>query len=110
MYLLMLKYTGIKIQHIQDVPTLYFFEKGVRGGIVQCVKRFSEPNNKYFDTFDPDKPSTYLYYIDANNLYGWAMSKPLPYGDLEWVKEEDLDELKNNILDLKEDDEIGFML
>src|SRR5215468_1779192 len=66
----------------------------------------SEANNKYMEEYDDSQPSKYLFYIDANNLYGWAMSKPLPYDKLEWV--EDLDTIK--IMELKEDDKIGYIL
>ena len=59
---------------------LLMFERGIRGGITQTVKRYSRTNNRYMMDYDPKEPSRYLQYLDANNLYGWAMSQPLPTG------------------------------
>ena len=58
-----------------------FNEKGMRGGISYIAKRFSKTNNKYVQLYDDKKPSKYITYLHANNLYGWAMSQYLPYGD-----------------------------
>ena len=62
------------------------FEQGIRGGITQAVHKYALANNKYMgDKFNPNEDTTYLQYLDANNLYGWAMSQPLPTGGLKWV-------------------------
>ena len=62
------------------------FERGIRGGITQSVNRWAKANNPYMGSnFAPDKPIKYLQYLDANNLYGWAMSQPLPTGGFKWV-------------------------
>ena len=62
------------------------FERGIRGGITQSVNRWSKANNPCKGPeFIPDKPTRYLQYLDANNLYGWAMSQPLPTGGFKWV-------------------------
>ena len=55
-------------------------ERGLRGGISYIANRYSEQNNKYTCGYDKDKESSYLIYLDANNLYGWAMSQLLPTG------------------------------
>ena len=62
------------------------FEKGIRGGITHISKRYAEANNKYMKDFNPDKPSTFIQYLDANNLYGWAMSQSLPTHGFKWMK------------------------
>ena len=63
------------------------FEKGIRGGITQAVHRYSKANNQYMgDLYNPQEESSYLQYLDANNLYGWAMSQTLPTGNFKWVK------------------------
>ena len=65
---------------------LLMFERGSRGGITQSVNRWAKANNPYMcSAFVPDKPTKYLQYLDANNLYGWAMSQPLPTGRFKWV-------------------------
>ena len=68
-----LKETGQELQLLHDYDMLMMFEKGVRGGISHISKRYAEANNKYMKDYDPDEPSTYIQYLDANNLYGWAM-------------------------------------
>ena len=65
---------------------LLMFERGMRGGITQAVRKYASANNKYMgDRFDPKSESSYLQYLDANNLYGWAMSQPLPTGGFKWT-------------------------
>ena len=61
------------------------FERGIRGGMTHITKRYAEANNKYMSDYNPDKPSTYIQYLDANNLYGWAMSQPLPTHGFKWL-------------------------
>ena len=61
------------------------FERGIRGGITQAVRKYASVNNKYMgDRFNPKSESSYLQYLDANYLYGWAMSQPLPAGGFKW--------------------------
>jgi len=55
-----------------------FVERGMRGGISMVSKRYAKANNPLVPYYDPSKPNKYIMYLDANNLYGWAMSKPLP--------------------------------
>ena len=81
-----LKCTGIKLELLTDPDMLLMFEWGIRGGITQAVCKYASANNKYMgDGFDPKSESSYLQYLDANNLYGWAMSQPLPTGGFKWV-------------------------
>ena len=63
-----------------------FIEKGMRGGISYIAHRHAEANNQYMEDYDPHRESSYIMYLDANNLYGWAMSKPLPYRNFKWVE------------------------
>ena len=51
--------------------------------------RFARANNPYMSTFDPKLPTSYIIYLDANNLYGWAMSMPMPNGGFTWILEAD---------------------
>ncbi|CAH1109243.1 unnamed protein product [Psylliodes chrysocephalus] len=81
----MLKYTKCKLRILKDVDMVMFIEEGIRGGISVCCNRYSEANNRYMETYDPTKSTKYLFYLDVNNLYGWAMSQFLPYDGFEWV-------------------------
>ena len=80
-----LKKTGIKLELLQDIDMLLMFERGIRGGITQSVHRYASANNPYMEECDKDKEVNYLQYLDANNLYGWAMSQPLPTGAFRWI-------------------------
>lgn len=74
-----LKYAKFKLKTHGNIDILMFWERGIRGGISQCSNRSSEPNNKYMDWYNPQRPEKYISYFDANNLYGFGMSQPLPY-------------------------------
>ena len=80
-----LKETGQELQLLHDYDMLMMIEKGIRGGITHISKRYAEANNKYMKNYDPQKPSTFIQYLDANNLYGWAMSQPLPTNGFKWM-------------------------
>ena len=73
---------------------LLMFEKGIRGGMCQATYRYA--NNKYMNNYDKNKESSYLEYLDANNLYGWAMCKKLPVGNFKWSDNEDISNLMMN--------------
>ena len=81
----MLKMTKINLELITDIDMQLFIERGLRGGISYIAHRHAEANNKYMKNYDPDKPSSYIMYLDANNLYAWAMSQPLPYANFRWI-------------------------
>ncbi len=91
----MLKFTSIELDLISDQDMYLMIEKGIRGGVSTITKRYSLANHKYLDNYNPNKPSQYILYLDANNLYGWAMDKPLPHKNFEWMKEEDLENWKS---------------
>ena len=101
-----LKRSGREIELGRDMDLFQFFEKGMRGGTSYIAHRFSKANNKYMSTFDEEEGSSYLMYLDANNLYGWAMSQPRPNGEFEWV--EDTDNV--NIDDYLNDEGRGMVL
>ena len=82
----MFKMTGINLELMTDIDMQLFIEKSLRGGISYIAHRHAEANNKYMENYDISKLISYIIYLDANNLYGWAMSKPLPYGNFRWVE------------------------
>ena len=91
-----LKKTRIRLEVLLDPDMLLMFERGIRGGITQSVNRWAKANNPYMGSeFVPDKPTRYLQYLDANNLYEWAISQPLPTGGFKWidVKPDKIEEL-----------------
>ena len=87
----MLKRTGVKLDLLSDVNMYQFIEKGMRGGTSYISHRYARANNKYMSDHDPGKPSSYIMYYDANNLYGWAMSEELPYGKFKWISGDNID-------------------
>ena len=101
-----LKRTGIKLELLTDPDMLLMFERGIRGEITQAVRKYASANNKYMgDRFDPKSESSYLQYLDANNLYGWAMSQPLPTVGFKWV-----DVNPNEISELATRTDKGYIL
>ena len=102
----MLKMTGIKLEKISDIDKYLFIEKGLRGGISYIAKRCAKANNKYLNDYDPKKPSTFISYLDMNNLYGWAMSEYLPYEGFKWLK--NVDEF--DVMSVSEKSLIGYLL
>ena len=83
----MLRMTKMNLDLITDIDMQLFIEKGMRGGISYIGHRRAEANNKYVKDYNPKIESSYIMYLDANNLYGGAMRKPLPYGGFKWVEE-----------------------
>ena len=64
---------------------LLMVEKGIRGGICHAIHRYAKANNKYMKNYDENNDSSFLEYLDANNLYGWAMSEPQPVNGFKFV-------------------------
>ena len=87
----MLKTTQVRLHLLTDIDMAMMIEKGIREGEPMITTRHSEANNKYMGNYDPKKPSTYIQYLDANNLYSWAMSQPLPTGGFRWMTSKQLD-------------------
>ena len=104
----MLKMTDIKLELMTDIDTFQFIEKGLRGGLSYIANRYGEANNKYMKDYDENKPSKYIMYLDANNLYGWAMSQYLPTGGFKWMSEKQINEI--DLAKYQEDSKKGLIL
>lgn len=101
----LLKKTEVQLELLTDYDMFLFIEKGLRGGISQVSKRYAKANNPLTPNFDPNDDVSYIVYLDANNLYGWAMSQYLPTGNFRWVS---VDE--NTIRTLPPDSPTGCIL
>ena len=88
---------------------LLMIEEGIRGGMCQSIHRYAKANNKYMKNYDKSIESSYLMYLDANNLYGWAMSKKLPVNGFKW--ENDLSRFNENFIkNYNENSDVGYFL
>ena len=103
----MLLKTGVELELISDPKILDIFEKSKRGGLTFVgSKRYVKANNQHTAGYDPKSKSTYLLYLDANNLYGWAMVQALPYKDIKFSNETTLE----TILETTDDAATGYMV
>ena len=104
----MLKMTDIKLELMVDIDMFQFIEKGMRGGISYIAKRYGKANNKYMKNHDEKAPTKYIMYLDANNLYGWAMSQYLPTGNFKWLSQNQIE--KTNLGKYTENSKKGLIL
>ena len=89
----MLKMTNIKLELMTDIDMFQFIEKGMHGGVSYIANRHGNANNKYIKEYDEKAPSKYIMYLDANNLYGWAMSQYLPTGNFRWMTDKEISKI-----------------
>ena len=98
--------TGVKLEKISKIDKYLFIEKGLRGEISCIAKIYVKANNKYMNDYSPKKPSTFISYLDMNNLYGWAISEYLPYEGFKWLK--NVDEF--DVMSINEKGRVGYFL
>ena len=88
---------------------LLMIEAGIRGGMCQSVHRYAKANNKYMKNYNKSIESLYQMYLDASNLYGWAMSQKLPVNGFKW--ENDLSRFNENFIkNYNENSDVGYFL
>ena len=103
-----LKFTQIKLDTLYDIEMHQFLEKGMRGGISMISTRYAKANNQHLSEHDPEQPTSYIIYTDANNLYGHAMVQPLPVSEFQWMPEKDAANL--DVTTVADDAETGYIL
>ena len=80
-----LKKTNVKLELLTDYNMLLMVEEGIRGRICHSIQRYAKANNKYMKKYNKNEKSSYIQYLDGNNLYGWAMSQKLPVNGFKWL-------------------------
>ena len=100
----LLKKTNVNLELLTDYDMHLMIEKGLRGGISMVSNRHAKANNPLLEDFDPNKKSSYIMYLDANNLYGWAMVQHLPTSGFKWSSTSIEDILKHPI-----NNKVGFI-
>ena len=102
-----LKMTGVELELFKDEAMYGFIERSICGGISMISKRFAKANNPGCREYDPLQPLSYLIYLDANNLYGWAMSQFLPTHGFRWLSPMEINKL--NIRNLEDEADDGYI-
>ena len=103
-----LKKTDVELELLTDNDMLLMVEEGVRGGICHSIHRYTKANNKYMKNCNNNEESSYIQYLDANNLYGWAMSKKLPVNGFKWLDSDKINE--DFIKNYSENNNKGYIL
>ena len=86
------KKTNIELELLTDYDMLLMVEEGIRAGICHSIHRYAKANDKYMKNYNNNEESSYIQYLDANNLYGWAMSKKLPVNGFKWTDNNKINE------------------
>ena len=106
-----LKKTDIELELLTDYDMLLMVEEGIRGGIYHSIHRYAKVNNKYMKNYNKDEESSYIQYIDAINLYRWAMSKKLPVNGFRWLDSDEINEVNEEFIkNYNENDNKGYVI
>ena len=104
-----LKKTKVELELLTDYDMLLMPEEGIRGGICHAIQRYAKANNKYMKDYDKKKKSSYIQYLDANNLYGKAMTEKLPVRGFRWM--EDISKIDEDFVkDYNKNNNKGYIL
>ena len=104
-----LKKTNVELELLTDYDMLLMVEEGIRGGICHAVQLYAHTNNKYMNDYDRKKKSSYIQYLDANNLYGKAMTEKLPVKGFRWM--EDISKIDEDFVKVyNKNDHKGYIL
>ena len=102
-----LKKTNTELELLTDYDMLLMAEEGIRGGICHSIHQYARANNKYIKNYNNNEESSYIQYLDANNLYGWAMSKKLQVNGFKWTDNNIINE--EFIKNYNENDKKGYI-
>jgi len=103
-----LKHTKVELDLITDPEAYLMIENSIRRGISTISNRYSKANNPLVEDFDPSTPTTFITYLDANNLYGAAQSEPLPVGDFKFLTADEISQL--NLMTITDDSPTGYII
>ena len=92
------KKTNIELEVLTDYDMLLMAEEGIRSGICYSIHQYAKANNKYMKNYNKDEELPYIPYLDANNLYGWAMSKKLPVNGFKWLDSDKINEINEDFI------------
>ena len=105
-----LRKTNIELELLTDYDMLLMVEEGIRGGICHSIHRYAKANNKYMKNYNNNEESSYIQYLDANNLYGWALSKKLPVNGFRWLDSDEINEINEEFIkNYNENDNKGYI-
>ena len=99
--------TNVELELLTDYGMLLMVEEGIRGGICHSIHRYAKANNKYMKNYNNNEESSYIQYLDANNLYGWGMSKKFPVNGFKWIDNKEINE--EFIKNYNENDNKGYI-
>lgn len=107
----MILLTKVELDLLSDLDMHLFVEKGIRGGISVITHRYAKANNKYMlNGYDSSQEESFITYLDANNLYGWAMIQLLPSGGFTWLSKEECEKIDKDSLLKLDDSKYGYFL
>ncbi|XP_015783859.1 uncharacterized protein LOC107361535 [Tetranychus urticae] len=105
-----LKFTGMELDLLTDIDMILMIENQIRGGISCAMSRHAKANNQFSEEYNPEEPTSFIAYLDVNNLYGYALSDVLPCRNFEWVPENMFQNVIHEILNSNQDRKTGYML
>ena len=106
-----LEKTGVELELLTDYDMLLMVEEGIRGGVCHSIHRFGRAKNKYMKNYNNNEESSYTQYLDASNLYGWAMSQKLPVNGFKWLDSDKINEINEEFIkNYNENDNKGYIL